>query len=464
MARRDTAGDRRFAKRDLGRLPGAPQRGHRRPGARYLNHSRGFSDRSARIGRGRSPRRPSRLPYALVAVVVALVLFVAAVVGYVNRDVTISLNGEDARVHVNSSIQALIDSNGLADSYSAGDLLAVDDSVLKKGGGEKLSVKVDGKRVRESDWGGRTLTGGEKVTVRDGRNTYEKHDVQATTVDPKLTVEGTGAIEYVKTWGVPGRNEVWYGRTSGKTADRGEVVPVVDCVVECASVTPKGNAKYVALTFDDAPSASTAQILQVLKDKGVTATFFLSGDAVEAAPAAAKAIADAGCEIGSNSASDTSLKGQDRDAVRAQICDGVKTIKDATGTKTALLRAPFAAFDEQNWVDAMDLVSAVVSWNIDSGDWLLAGSDEEVSTVLDSVMPGNIVLFSDTDACAEQTLEALPQIIDGLVADGYQIVSLGELVKADESLSEKLTSLTKVQMPKDAVVPTELAEDVTATE
>ena len=126
--------------------------------------------------------------------------------------------------------------------------------------------------------------------------------------------------------------------------------------------------------FDEGPSGATKQILQVLKEKGVTATFFLSGDAVEASPATAKAIVDAGCEIGSNSYSDDSLKGQDREAVREQITKGTDAIKSATGVKTMLLRAPYAAFDEQNWIDAMDLVSAVVSWNIDSGDWLLNGA------------------------------------------------------------------------------------------
>ena len=99
-----------------------------------------------------------------------------------------------------------------------------------------------------------------------------------------------------KTWGVQGRSEVWVGEQSGKTQDRGEVVPATDCVVACASVAPKGNEKYVALTFDEGPSGATKQILQVLKEKGVTATFFLSGDAVEASPATAKAIVDAGCE------------------------------------------------------------------------------------------------------------------------------------------------------------------------
>ena len=329
--------------------------------------------------------------------------------------------------------------------------------------GEKLSVKVDGKRVKQGKWDSRELEGGEKVTVKDGRNTYEKHEIQATVIEPKLKVEGTGAIEYVQTWGVQGRSEVWVGEQSGKTQDRGEVVPATDCVVACASVAPKGNKKYVALTFDEGPSGATKQILQVLKEKGVTATFFLSGDAAEASPATAKAIVDAGCEIVSNGYSDDSLKGQDREAVREQITKGTDAIKSATGVKTMLLRAPYAAFDEQNWIDAMDLVSAVVSWNIDSGDWLLNGADEQVSTVLDSVTPGNIVLFTDRDECAEQTLEALPQIIDGLIADGYKIVTLSDLVKTDTSLSKKLTSLTKATMPKDAVFP-QLAEDDDTTE
>ena len=426
------SGARPTARRDLGQLPSGQRKRHRKPGAMYLNHSRGFSDRSARIGNSRTPRRSSRLPYALIAVGCALVLFIAAVVGYVNRSVDVELNGQKTAVRVGSTLQNLIDDQELTDTYDAGDLLAVDDSVLKRRGGEKLSVKVDGKRVKQGKWDSRELEGGEKVTVKDGRNTYEKHEVQATVIEPKLKVEGTGAIEYVQTWGVRGRSEVWVGEQSGKTQDRGEVVPATDCVVAC-------------------------------KEKGVTATFFLSGDAAEASPATAKAIVDAGCEIGSNSYSDDSLKGQDREAVREQITKGTDAIKSATGVKTMLLRAPYAAFDEQNWIDAMDLVSAVVSWNIDSGDWLLNGADEQASTVLDSVTPGNIVLLTDRDECAEQTLEALPQIIDGLIADGYKIVTLSDLVKTDTSLSKKLTSLTKVTMPKDAVLP-QLAEDDDTTE
>ena len=143
------SGARPTARRDLGQLPSGQRRRRRKPGAMYLNHSRGFSDRSARIGNSRTPRRSSRLPYALIAVGCALVLFIAAVVGYVNRSVDVELNGQKTAVRVGSTLQNLIDEQDLTDTYDAGDLLAVDDSVLKRHRGEKLSVKVDGKRVKQ---------------------------------------------------------------------------------------------------------------------------------------------------------------------------------------------------------------------------------------------------------------------------------------------------------------------------
>ena len=99
------------------------------------------------------PRRSSRLPYALIAVGCALVLFIAAAVGYVNRSVDVELNGQKTAVRVGSTLQNLIDEQDLTDTYDAGDLLAVDDSVLKRHGGEKLSVKVDGKRVKQGQMG-----------------------------------------------------------------------------------------------------------------------------------------------------------------------------------------------------------------------------------------------------------------------------------------------------------------------
>ena len=280
---------------------------------------------------------------------------------------------------------------------------------------------------------------------------YEEHDVQATDIMPTVTIDGTGAIQYVKTWGRPGRSEIWAGKVSGITADRGIVQEVVNCEIAQASVFTEDSEKLVALTFDEGPSSYTEQILSILSEKGVKATFFLQGDAAEANPAAARAIADAGCEIGSNTYSDTDLTGLSADEVRSQIERGADAIEAASGVRPTVLRAPYASFSLENWTQAMDLVSAVVSWNVDSGDWLVPGADEVTDTVVGSVRAGGIVLLTDGDATGEQTLEALPQIIDRLQEEGYTLVTLSELIKSDVDLREEVDP--KVGMPEGASLP-----------
>ena len=69
-----------------------------------------------------------------------------------------------------------------------------------------------------------------------------------------------------------------------------------------------------------------------------------------------------------------------------------------------------------------------------------------------SVRAGSIVLLTDGDATGEQTLEALPQIIDRLQEEGYTLVTLSELIKSDVDLREEV-DLTKVGMPEGASLP-----------
>lgn len=437
-------------------LPGGRRRQQRKPGARYLNHSQGFGRRGGRGGRGMNTNN-SRKPYAFIAVGCAFLFFVASVIWYANRDVPIMLNGVEAKARINSSIEQLIADQEL--NPSPGNLLAVDDSVLEKEGGERVSVKLNGKRVSASKLADTKLQPNDKVEVANGRDRYEEHDVQATEIAPTLTVEGRGAIKYVKTWGVPGRSEVWVGKQSGITADKGVVQEVVNCEVVCRSVSPdEKDKKYVALTFDEGPSENTQQIVKILQEKGAGATFFLSGDAVKKRSDAVKAIAQAGFDIGSNSYSDVDLSGLSGDDLRNQLTRGFDAISKAADVSTALLRPPYGAFSEQDWAQAMDLVSVVVTWNIDSGDWTLPGAQAVADTVVGSVSNGNIVLLTDNSSTSAQTVEALPLIIDRLQAEGYELLSLSDLIKTDEDLSKDLKSLTKVTMPKDAVLP-QLAAD-----
>lgn len=422
----------------------------RRKNAQYLRHSQGFGGR----GRGRNTHGyggNSRKPYAIIVVVCAFLLFAASIIWYANRSVGITLNGEDTTVRINSTIERLIEDKEL--DLKAGNLLAVDDSVLEKGGGTRCTVKLNDREVASDELASVKLEGGEQLEIGDGVDVYEEHDVQATEIAPTLTVNGAGPVQYVATWGEAGRSEVWTGKVSGKTADKGVVKQVVNCEVERTSVLPsKRGEKYIALTFDNAPSAHTEEILQVLKDKDVKATFFVSGEHAEQYPDAVAAIAKAGHELGSNGYADANLTGLSGEELRAQLTKGFDAIEQAGGGRVGLFRAPFGEFSDSNWAEAMDLLSAQVTWNLDSGDWLLKGAPSVVETVLGSARNGNIVLLTDDDATSEQTVEAISGIIDGLREQGFTILPVSELIRTDDDLADAV-NLGKAAMPKGAVLP-----------
>lgn len=413
-----------------------------------LRHSQGFGKRAPKAPRR---RRDSRLTYVFIAVGAAVVVFVASIVWYLNRPVTITLNDAEASVRINSTIEQVISSQGL--ELKPGDLLAVDDSVLEEDAGDPYAVTVDGKKISVDDAATLELHGGEKVVVEDGDDTYEEHSVDATSIEPQLTVEGDGPVQYVETWGVPGRSEVWTGAVSGKTQDRGVVREVQDCVVRCESVIPDDeDNEYIALTFNGSPSSETEEILAVLKEKGVTATFFMAGEDVEADEGTAKRIVDAGCEVGSMGLTGDGVSDLDSVTLREQLEAGFDALETATGSPSRLFRGPLESFGDAQWAAAMDLVACNVQWNIDSGDWLEPGADTIASNVLDYASNGSIVLLTD-GATDGQMLEALPMIIDGLLDDGYRLVTVTELIATDDDMPTRLAK-AEVGMPRGAALPT----------
>lgn len=416
----------------------------------YLKRSQGFGGRR-RSGRGMNAHNDPRRIYALIIVGCALLVFVASILWYANRSVEITLNGETTTVRINSSIERLIEDKEL--NLKPGHLLAVDDSILEKGGGTACTVTLDGKKIKNSKLDSTELTGGEELEICDGEDVYEEHEVQASEIQPELVVKGSGPVRFVETWGEAGRTEVWTGNQTGKTVDKGQVKDPVDCVVSCTSVSPDDeDSKYVALTFDEGPSSRTEEILDILDEKGAKATFFVSGEKVAGNTAAVAAIVDSGNELGTNAYSDMTLAELSASDLRSQLSSSFDAVKQATGSSVSLVRPPYGEFSEQNWADAMDLVSVVVTWNVDSGDWLLQGAQTVVDTVVGTVGNGSIVLLTDNDSTADQTVEALPQLIDKLQAEGYKLVTLSELIAADDDLAG-LVAVNKATMPKGAVLP-----------
>ncbi len=434
-------------------LPAARRRAQHKPGVQYLRHSQGFGH--SNHGRRGSSRPRKRNPYALVAVGCALLLFVASLIWYANRNVDVELNGSTVQVRINSSIQSLIDAQDI--SVRAGNLLAVDDSVITKRGGEKISVKLGKKQIDNSELDSVKLTGGEKLTIGNGRDLYEDHEVVATDIQPSLSFEGSGAIQYVATWPKLGRSEVWTGKISGKTYDRGVVKEAQDGVVVCASAKPD-SGKYVALTFNGAPSSYTDQILSILEEKGAAATFFLTGENASAYSSQAKAIVSAGCEVGSYGTDGTSLANFTGNALRNEVEQGLDQVSSATGSSTLMLRSSGGKLTETQWGSCMDLVAVAVAWSMDSGDWLLPGAETVIETVASGAGNGSIIAMTDNEATSAQTVEALPSILERLQEEGYKVVSVSELIAQNAELSDAI-NMKKVSMPKGAVLPTVTGTD-----
>lgn len=459
LARPGGASRRRASRRGngLGQLPSAQRRTRKRRGASYLRHSQGFG--ASKYSNGGSPA--SRMRVALIVVGCAAVVFLGSVVWYLNRDVQITLNGTETSVRIGSSIEQIISDQGLDKLLSPGDLLAVDDQVLTQDGGEAYDVKLNGKRVKDSKLSQVTIEGGEKLKIASGRDTYESHEVQSTTIAPTITVEGSGPVQYVKTWGQAGRSEVWVGDESGKTKDRGVVKEAVNCVIECASPSPsEGNV--VALTFNCTPSAATQKILKVLKKKGVTATFFMTGEDCAANAAIARQIADDGHQLGSlGQNTNKAFTEMEGDTLRSQLSQGFTQLSQATGTSTAMLRASEDGYSTENWAQTVDMVSAMVSWDVDSDDSQLGSASDVADTVSSAVSSGSIILMTDNSDTAAKSAKYVGAVIDILKEQGYSFATVSQLVKSDKELSKQIGSVQKVEMPANAVLPQYVSEDST---
>lgn len=187
--------------------------------------------------------------------------------------------------------------------------------------------------------------------------------------------------------------------------------------------------KKIALTFDISWGEERAKpILDILKQKGVTkSTFFLSSPWSETHPDIVKQIKDMGFEIGSHGHKHVNYSSLDDEEIRNQILKADTILKGLTGTSPKLIRTPNGDFDKRVLRIAGELGYTVIQWDTDSKDWMNPGTTQIVNNVLKKAHPGDIVLLHASDSC-KQTHEALPTIIDELRKQGYEFVSVSELL------------------------------------
>lgn len=184
--------------------------------------------------------------------------------------------------------------------------------------------------------------------------------------------------------------------------------------------------KVFALTFDDGPWPEyTEQILSVLAQYNVKATFFMVGQEVQRRPQIARAVRDAGHAVGTHSWSHPS---RPRDAV-AQIKRTDAIIKRTLGFWPTCFRPPYGILKNGMARQAMKEKQAILIWSADSNDWKRPGSSRIARYILNQSSPGGIALMHDGGGSRGQTLAALPEIITTLQSRGYRFVTVPELLK-----------------------------------
>lgn len=175
----------------------------------------------------------------------------------------------------------------------------------------------------------------------------------------------------------------------------------------------------VALTFDDGPSEPyTRQILAILKQYHVKATFFMVGMNAKAHPDIVKEILADGHAIDSHSLTHPMLTKLNDTQLQAEINEPINIIYSITGIKPVCLRYPFGASNHhvRDRIREANMTPTPMGFN--SFDYDRPGTDKIVSWVLKNAHSGQVILLHDGFAKREQTVAALPHIIEGIQKKG----------------------------------------------
>lgn len=185
------------------------------------------------------------------------------------------------------------------------------------------------------------------------------------------------------------------------------------------------NKKLVALTFDDGPTIGiTDQVLDVLQENEVVASFFLIGQQItDETRYLVKRAYDMGCSIENHSKTHQSMPKQSRQEIVEEIQYTSDLIEEITGEKPEFFRPPYIDYDQKMY----DLIDLGFICGYGCEDWVPSVTvKERVDRVLHDANPGFIVLLHDMSDNTN-TVEAIKIIIPELKKQGYEFVTIREL-------------------------------------
>lgn len=193
------------------------------------------------------------------------------------------------------------------------------------------------------------------------------------------------------------------------------------------------NQNQVALTFDDGPDPRfTNQVLDVLSQYNIPATFFLLGSRASAYPEIVTSIHNEGHVIGNHTYFHPNLVDEsDIDTLEREVTRTEDVLNDIIGYRTKLFRPPYGFLYEELVEKLAELNYLVIGWSVDSLDWQEDPPEVIASNVLDYTHPGAIILMHDgaeLEGDRTNTIESLHQIIPTLLEHGYEFVTVPDLL------------------------------------
>lgn len=181
----------------------------------------------------------------------------------------------------------------------------------------------------------------------------------------------------------------------------------------------------IALTFDDGPNPEiTPRILAILKKYNAHATFFMIGARVRTDPGVARQVLATGNEIGNHTQNHVNLTTVSTEQLFSEFEEATQAIEEEVGISPSVCRPPGGRYNESVLDAATTFGMTTVLWTANPADFNLGSPNQIAKDVLKAAKPGGIILLHDS---VEETVKALPLILEGLRKRGMRAVTAGSL-------------------------------------
>ncbi|MCR2046401.1 polysaccharide deacetylase family protein [Acetatifactor muris] len=210
-----------------------------------------------------------------------------------------------------------------------------------------------------------------------------------------------------------------YGLQSAAVATDSGMVHIVE---EGENLEPE-DVKKIAITFDDGPHPSyTEQLLDGLKERGVHATFFVTGEHAELHPDIIERMADEGHLIGNHTYSHIQLTKNNREKFRDELIKTNEILKEIIGEEVQYVRPPYGSWDKSF---EKELNMFPVLWTVDPLDWSSRNVGRITEKIVSKTRENDIILMHDY---YDTSVTAALKAIDELMEEGYTFVTVEEIL------------------------------------